>query len=78
MGRDVVSARIALQCFYFNSHARVGRDLNKLLIVDSCKISTHTPAWGATCKCIIVHSNISYFNSHARVGRDAERSDLSA
>ena len=34
---------------YFNSHARVGRDKENGLAYFVNSISTHTPAWGATC-----------------------------
>ena len=33
---------------HFNSHARVGRDLQDIVTENGKIISTHTPAWGAT------------------------------
>ena len=56
--------------YYFNSHARVGRDPYNLRRSHLRQISTHTPAWGVTSCAITMYSVALYFNSHARVGRD--------
>ena len=56
---------------YFNSHARVGRDaVEDETRKAGFKISTHTPAWGATQLQSFSGCFETDFNSHARVGRD--------
>ena len=42
--------RQLLRQAYFNSHARVGRDIGTLCPNHPHTISTHTPAWGVTGK----------------------------
>ena len=53
----------------FNSHARVGRDVNWMGDLFWMIISTHTPAWGVTATRYATRAQ-NDFNSHARVGRD--------
>ena len=54
MGRDNRPDFPACDLGNFNSHARVGRDNFSLALAKMIKISTHTPAWGATCCCISI------------------------
>ena len=64
--------KIKINREYFNSHARVGRDLFGAWVPDRwIEISTHTPAWGATGRKNFEIRYNDNFNSHARVGRDA-------
>ena len=48
----------------------MGRDLFSYSFFLFFKISTHTPAWGATMLMEILLRSELNFNSHARVGRD--------
>ena len=48
MGRDPQDRNTIKQPLDFNSHARVGRDIENILYGREIIISTHTPAWGAT------------------------------
>ena len=50
VGRDLLLSFLKSTFVDFNSHARVGRDSDIYIeIIKRQQISTHTPAWGATC-----------------------------
>ena len=73
VGRDM-SKKVKVDDFAnFNSHARVGRDADICRTAVRCiRISTHTPAWGATLSFYGIDAKVIHFNSHARVGRDMQ------
>ena len=48
----------------------MGRDWVLPANAHIAKISTHTPAWGATTYVYSITLKLKNFNSHARVGRD--------
>ena len=70
MGRDIPIREVESNEYYFNPHARVGRDDDVQTALDKIdSISIHTPAWGVTKESVIAFESV-YFNPHARVGRD--------
>ena len=54
VGRDLKKQKSKRGSLNFNSHARVGRDEVRETTLEKTKISTHTPAWGATSVCKII------------------------
>ena len=58
-----------MSCCHFNPRARVGRDIQNIILNDALPISIHAPAWGATKKPIWVRPMPKFQSTRPRGAR---------